>query len=427
LSEYENATTKILVQCDQTTHNPWWVVPTSITQGTWCPTCAGNTKECGEANFRAKVEELGGIIHGVYINNRIPILIECENSHLWSTTPDNVTQGKWCPDCAGNTREHGEEKFKTKVLERGGRVIGEYLNAHTGVLIVCANNHEWSPLPLHVVHHNSWCPQCFDRYTPEEFEEVFYQTVISKGGQVTGTYVNSTYHANVCCNKAHTWRAVPWNVVNGTWCPHCYGRTLLEGETNFLNKVQENEGTVLEDYIDSKTPLWIQCKFGHQWKTAPSCISATNGIWCPKCCFKSKGESVIAKYLDSKGIRYIREAKLIHGKLYRYDFFLPDFNIIIEFDGIQHFQPVEFFSKCSFEERRAADLYKDNFAYSSGIHLLRIPYTMLNNVDTIIDHMFQVHQTFFTTPIGSNYYSNPKEYFGIYGVLCYKPTTFVYE
>lgn len=92
----------------------------------------------------------------------------------------------------------------------------------------------------------------------------------------------------------------------------------------------------------------------------------------------SKGEEKIIKILKENNIKFIREKTfedLNKGNL-RYDFYLPDRNIAIEYDGPQHFQQVEYFQKTrqDFLKAQERDRRKNNYALAHGIPLYRIPY-----------------------------------------------------
>ena len=78
----------------------------------------------------------------------------------------------------------------------------------------------------------------------------------------------------------------------------------------------------------------------------------------------------------------------------RYDFFLPEFNVLIEFDGEQHFRYNSIFykDKESFEEQQHRDLIKNNFAKENHIVLIRIPYTHLK--DLCIDDLLPGTSTY---------------------------------
>jgi hypothetical protein len=68
----------------------------------------------------------------------------------------------------------------------------------------------------------------------------------------------------------------------------------------------------------------------------------------------------------------------------RYDFFVAN-TLLIEFDGKQHFEPVEFFGgKEAFMRMAERDLIKTQWAISTGRNLLRIPYYQRNSVAEMV-------------------------------------------
>jgi very-short-patch-repair endonuclease len=109
----------------------------------------------------------------------------------------------------------------------------------------------------------------------------------------------------------------------------------------------------------------------------------------------SKGEIKIANYLKSNNISFepqktFSECKNIFPL--HYDFYLNDFNILIEYDGIQHFIPKEKFGgEKEFIKLQKRDAIKTQFAKVYGIQLIRIPYTELNNVETILTQIVLLH------------------------------------
>ena len=112
------------------------------------------------------------------------------------------------------------------------------------------------------------------------------------------------------------------------------------------------------------------------------------GSGCSKCA-SSKGESVIRNYLESNNIGFT-EQKSFEGlkmiKKLRFDFYLSEYNLAIEYDGRQHFEPVEYFGGVkSFKEIIKRDLIKNEYCFDNNITLLRIPYTDLKNIDKILN------------------------------------------
>ena len=70
-----------------------------------------------------------------------------------------------------------------------------------------------------------------------------------------------------------------------------------------------------------------------------------------------------------------------------FDFYLPDLNIAIEYDGIQHYQPVVTFGgEEAFAELKLNDAFKTEYCYKNNIKLIRIPYTEYNTISEFLDN-----------------------------------------
>ena len=113
----------------------------------------------------------------------------------------------------------------------------------------------------------------------------------------------------------------------------------------------------------------------------------------------------IIKILKENNIKFIREKTfedLNKGNL-RYDFYLPDRNIAIEYDGPQHFQQVEYFQKTrqDFLKAQERDRRKNNYALAHGIPLYRIPYWE-------IDELCGISQIFDKKHLVKSMYHNDK-------------------
>ena len=101
------------------------------------------------------------------------------------------------------------------------------------------------------------------------------------------------------------------------------------------------------------------------------------------CLKTSLGEYNIEQILKQNNISYIREYKFQDLGLLRYDFYLPDFNRLVEFDGEQHFQKKEKHSwdiNGKYEQRIFNDEKKNNYALTHNINLIRIPYWERDNI-----------------------------------------------
>ena len=143
------------------------------------------------------------------------------------------------------------------------------------------------------------------------------------------------------------------------------------------NKVHNNKYDYsLVQYKNTHTKIDIICPIHGLFKQRPHNHLIGNG--CP-ICNESKGEKEIRKILENNNIKYIKEKTLQGCKdkgLLKFDFYLPNYNTCIEFDGIQHFKFINFFgNKTKFNELKNRDKIKNKFCNNNNINLIRIKYS----------------------------------------------------
>jgi very-short-patch-repair endonuclease len=106
---------------------------------------------------------------------------------------------------------------------------------------------------------------------------------------------------------------------------------------------------------------------------------------CPEC-NTTKGEEAISIWLNNKGIKYIFQHKVqIDNSYHYYDFYLPEHNIIIEFNGKQHYEPIKFFGgQNMFEYLQSRDKIKEQYCLNNQIRLLIFSYKELNQIENLL-------------------------------------------
>ncbi|MDR0676118.1 MAG: DUF723 domain-containing protein, partial [Elusimicrobiota bacterium] len=132
----------------------------------------------------------------------------------------------------------------------------------------------------------------------------------------------------------------------------------------------------LVEYKGIFSPIKIICPIHGIFEQTPdSHINANCG--CPSC-NESKGEKKIKKLLNQYNIKYIEQywfPNCIYKRPLRFDFYLPDYNILVEYQGIQHFVRVKYWDKKqSLEIRQQRDKIKKDFCINERIPLLIINY-----------------------------------------------------
>lgn len=168
--------------------------------------------------------------------------------------------------------------------------------------------------------------------------------------------------------------------------------SLCRNRKKTLNEVKqlvEEKGFTLisDEYINEDEPLKIKTKIGKIILTSYRNFKKSAG----ENVKNSIGEYEINNFLTDNKIQFVSQYRVdILGKRHLFDFFIPDRGIMIEYDGIQHFKPIDFFGGYeALEKRRVRDRQKDEWCEKGGIRLIRIKYTDRDKINDILqDEIF---------------------------------------
>ncbi len=148
---------------------------------------------------------------------------------------------------------------------------------------------------------------------------------------------------------------------------------------------------VLSPYINATEKILANFNCGHK----PNWILPSNlkqGFAC-SICSESKGEKIIRLYLEKNNINFKQEHRFKdckHKNLLRFDFYIPNYNLCIEFDGEQHYKAFNHFGgEERFKDTKNKDKIKNNYCKENEINLLRIPYYEIENAEKILDREFE--------------------------------------
>lgn len=104
------------------------------------------------------------------------------------------------------------------------------------------------------------------------------------------------------------------------------------------------------------------------------------------CRHKSKWEMFIDNLLTDFNVEFVFQKRFPDcmnqkgSDMLPFDFYLPDYNIVIEYDGEHHFQPIKGWGgEEKFNTTKQNDCIKTNYCRENNIILLRIPYTKTKN------------------------------------------------
>ena len=282
-------------------------------------------------------------------------------------------------------------------------MIGEYTGNHDKTHFKClSDGYEWDTAPISVINSlkngKLACPRCSgkERYTHQQICEKV--KAISPNINILSEYKGICAPLFVQCDiDGYKWKTTASNLIHSKYgCPKCH-RVAKKTTDEFVEELYAITQTffTIGEYNGGKQNILCHCCIcGTEWFAKPTHL--LHGSGCPKCA-SSKGEKRIREYLIHNGIKYIPQKSFEDlkdkGKLY-YDFYLPDKNTCIEFDGRQHFSPVSFGGKKDtpaekrFETTKRHDELKNQYCVNNNINLIRIPYTDFDNIESILDKHF---------------------------------------
>lgn len=308
------------------------------------------------------------------------------------------------------------EDFVKNVYNKVGKeytVLGRYVKAKTKLDIrhnLCGNI--WSISPDNFLRGRR-CPTCRNtdkyektRHTIDKFKERVYKLVGEEYTVVSNKYTNARSNVDIKHNICgHTWSVKPYHFAkdDGTRCPHC---SQVEAEAKrrkdkeaFCREVDlltDGEYKVVGDYVNAITKIDIIHNIcGNIYNVEPN--SFLNGNRCSLCKSSiSKGEIFITNFLKSNDIKFIYQYSFDNCKNKHklpFDFAIlndrEDVVMLIEYDGRQHFEAIEFWGgEEEFERIKLCDKIKDNYCIDNNIKLIRIPYWDYENLGKILDDLF---------------------------------------
>jgi hypothetical protein len=184
------------------------------------------------------------------------------------------------------------------------------------------------------------------------------------------------------------------NLIHGHKCKECsyeYRGVNLRYDIKYIKEYIESiNGNKLlnpEDYKDvSIRNLNIKCSCGNIFTTSFHNYKDCGVDTCYSCSRKeSEGERDIRNFLELHNVEFVQEKRFVDcrdTKPLPFDFYLPNYNLCIEFDGGQHFEPK--FGEEKFKITQKHDNIKNQYCIDNNISLLRIPYWEGSKVDEIL-------------------------------------------
>ena len=390
LNSYLDSNTKIKCKCKIDNYE-WEALPHSLLNGHGCPMCANNAHYTPD-EFANKIKKINSnvIILGEYKNATEKILCECKLcKNTWETSPNVLIKGCGCPKCGKHIRDTITYNNDLKLKGNNIICIDEFAGVEKRIkhkCLVC--NYIFEATPQNVLKYKS-CPICNIKVRTKSHES--FKREISDNIELLTDYINAKSPIKCRCKLCgYEWSVNAAYSLKYSGCPKCAGN-IKKNHIDFVKEVRSLNPNIeiISDYISSKEKITCQCvSCKNIWKTSPS--NLLNGTGCPKC-KSSIGEKKIADFLFENSITYIAQYKFsglkgIGNKLLSYDFYISNYNLLIEFQGKQHFESIEYFGgQKNFLKQQIHDIRKRKYAKNHKINLLTIWYDEIDNIPQILE------------------------------------------
>ncbi|WAX23266.1 hypothetical protein VL10_ORF75 [Staphylococcus phage vB_SauM_VL10] len=335
-----------------------------------------------------------------YVNSstKIKVRHNCKtcNNNEYFTKPNSFLGGDRCPKCS-SIKRRGKSYPKFTVcdwnehFEKNLKYSYEQLTEFKGLKNIITLKHKPCGSIISIQANNfkvgKPCRYCSQKKTNEQQRKThdeFCLEVKTLGNdefevieKYQGNHKPVKLKHTICGNE---FTVAPNDFKKGQRCPKCsiLKRRLSQEEwENRVSKLTGKEYTFLEKYKGNGMKIKVKHeKCGNVYAVKPN--NYLSGYRCP-ICKSSIGEQLLVNFLTNKDITFIPQYyfnNLRGNKGYlRYDFYLPEYNILIEYNGIQHYKPVEFFGGLkTYKRQLERDNIKRQYAVDNNISLIEVPF-----------------------------------------------------
>ena len=297
-----------------------------------------------------------------YVNSRTNVCIICpEHGEFWQR-PTSHLRGENCPKCAFRNRTDGQRDSAESFIKKSIKIHGdkydyskvEYNGQNEKVCIICPEHGEFWQTPKGHLNGNG-CPLCWaerrGKTRLSNTEEFIKKAKAIHGDKYMYDKVNYTKKNEkviITCPIHGDFLQTPNDHLHGYGCSKCGIISRAKKKTKntdyFVKRAKETHGNKYDyskvEYKGAIEKVCIICpEHGEFWQTPNTHL---NGHGCPMC-KQSKLELEVSKFLSETEIDFTPQKRFEWMGEQSLDFYLPEHNIAIECQGIQHFEPIGFF------------------------------------------------------------------------------------
>ena len=408
---YINKDTPVEIICP--IHGSFFQKPSVHINGSGCRQCGIDSQKISKEEIIKRFKKVHGDKYDYnkvyYINKDTPVEIICSKHGSFFQKPNNHLNGSNCPKCAKENTwklkkpriKYNQEMFIKECLSKFPNINyskTKYSKMTNKCIFSCSEHGEFEQRAETHLKSKFGCPKCakeIKRFTNEDFIKKAKNIHGNKYDYSATEYFGTAKKIKINCKKHGVFEQTPGNhIFLKQGCPKCANERWLEKNKNEFALKAEKVNPDKYDYskvayVNYKEPVEIICKKHGSFLKTPNKI--LKGIGCPKCSqeqTQSRGAGKVQKFLEENNINFIPEYRFEDCKNINslpFDFYLPEKNILIEYDGQQHFNSIEYFGgEEALEKTQRNDNIKTEYALKNKLNLIRIPYTEIENIENIL-------------------------------------------
>lgn len=422
LGDYVSSKTKIkFLHNKKECMHEFEMQPSNFLSGQRCPKCkhTGGLNKKTDEQFKKEIFDLVGneyTVIGKYINSKTKIDFKhniC--GMIFNMLPYNFLFGQRCPTCknlrVSASQRKSQEIFENEVREASNNeyiVLSQYINCKTKVKFlhkICGK--EFEMIAGDFLYKGSRCTNkdCLHKRMSNSLKDTHEDFVLkfkdrsNDEYELLSEYVLSNQKIkikHIVCGTIFEMK--PNNFLQGQGCPECSKKIISlknartdEEYKKLIEELYGNEFLIASKYTRAIEKIDIIHNIcGNKFSITAQSMLNTDYNHCPFCDYSSKGEQRIIDYLDSfMKNRYIYQKSYddligVGGGLLSYDFYLSQYNLLIEYQGEFHDGTARQQTQEEFEVQKEHDRRKREYAKSHGIDLLEIWYWDFDNIEDIL-------------------------------------------
>ena len=395
LVDYKTIKTKVKIICP--IHGVFEQTPEKHMNGQGCKGCANDLmrEQRRDKNFIEKAKKIHGdkfdYSDTEYVNLRTNIKFKCNKcGRIIEQKPENhLLKSYNCP-CSRTTpkRRNTASFIEEANLVHNNKYnysLVDYKNFTKEVKIICPVHGVFEQLPGNHLN-GCGCPKCANHKerTTEEFIEESKLIHGERYDYSKAEFTGTKRHITIICPKHGEFKQKAGLHLGGGGCPKCAaeenGKRQSFTNEEFIAKSKKIHGNKYDysktNYISTHKEVTIICPIHGEFSQLA--YYHLSGSGCPNCS-NSIGEEKIRSFLLEKNINFIPHKSfddLKDVKLLSYDFYIEEKNLLIEYNGIQHYSWQRHFQPTyhDFLIQKHHDWLKRKYCKKNNINLLVISY-----------------------------------------------------